>query len=122
MPAASGGCSKEECLDLNFGRNAVLWIGVVLLLFGLFNLFQGSTRGPQPGMPELSNLPMGGGLRQAAHPPSNTGAHSVSHASRWPAQEIPAGKRRLQRGQSAVQSLSGVWPVLGHLRASTFKS
>ncbi len=69
MPAASGGCSKEGCLDLNFGRNAVLWIGVVLLLFGLFNLFQGSTRGPQPDMPELSNLPMGGGLRQAAHPP-----------------------------------------------------
>ena len=71
MPAASGGCSKEECLDLNFGRNAVLWIGVVLLLFGLFNLFQGSTRGPQPDMPELSNLPMGGGLRQAAHPPKH---------------------------------------------------
>ncbi len=48
MPAASGSCSKEGCQDLNFGRNAVLWLVVVLLLFGLFNLFQGSApRGPQ---------------------------------------------------------------------------
>jgi cell division protease FtsH len=33
---------------VNFSRNAVLWIVIVLLLFALFNLFQGSTtRGPQ---------------------------------------------------------------------------
>ncbi|MCG8356716.1 MAG: ATP-dependent metallopeptidase FtsH/Yme1/Tma family protein, partial [Kiloniellales bacterium] len=33
---------------MNFSRNAALWIIIVLLLFALFNLFQGSTsRGPQ---------------------------------------------------------------------------
>jgi cell division protease FtsH len=33
---------------LNFSRNAALWIIIILLLFALFNLFQGSnTRGPQ---------------------------------------------------------------------------
>ncbi len=37
-------------------------------------------------------------------------------ASRWPAQESPAGKRRLQRGQ-----LCDLWPVLGHPRASTLQ-
>ena len=33
---------------MNFSRNAALWLVIVLLLFALFNLFQGSTRGPQP--------------------------------------------------------------------------
>jgi cell division protease FtsH len=34
---------------LNFSRNAALWLVIVLLLFALFNLFQGSaTHGPQP--------------------------------------------------------------------------
>jgi cell division protease FtsH len=34
---------------LNFSRNAALWLVIVLLLFALFNLFQGTaTRGPQP--------------------------------------------------------------------------
>ena len=52
MPAGSGGCSKEGCQDLKFGRNAVLWLVVVLLLFGLFNLFRGAApRGPQPDLP-----------------------------------------------------------------------
>ncbi|MEE9210195.1 MAG: ATP-dependent zinc metalloprotease FtsH [Kiloniellales bacterium] len=33
---------------MNFSRNAALWLVIVLLLFALFNLFQGSaTRGPQ---------------------------------------------------------------------------
>jgi cell division protease FtsH len=33
---------------LNFSRNAALWIIIILLLFALFNLFQGgTTRGPQ---------------------------------------------------------------------------
>ena len=33
---------------MNFSRNAVLWIIILLLLFALFNLFQGSnSRGPQ---------------------------------------------------------------------------
>ncbi len=59
MPAASGGCSKEGCQDLKFGRNAVLSLVVVLLLFGLFNLFQGSApRGPQPDVPMPKSLPL----------------------------------------------------------------
>ncbi|HSR70799.1 MAG TPA: ATP-dependent metallopeptidase FtsH/Yme1/Tma family protein, partial [Kiloniellales bacterium] len=34
---------------MNFSRNAALWLVIVLLIFALFNLFQGSaTRGPQP--------------------------------------------------------------------------
>jgi cell division protease FtsH len=34
---------------LNFSRNAALWLVIVLLLFALFNLFQGTaSRGPQP--------------------------------------------------------------------------
>ncbi len=33
---------------MNFSRNAILWVIIILLLFALFNLFQGSaTRGPQ---------------------------------------------------------------------------
>ena len=33
---------------MNFRRNAALWLVIVLLLFALFNLFQGTaTRGPQ---------------------------------------------------------------------------
>jgi cell division protease FtsH len=36
---------------VNFSRNAALWIIIVLLLFALFNLFQGSsTRGPEQQM------------------------------------------------------------------------
>ena len=34
--------SKEDDATLNFSRNAALWIIVILLLFALFNLFQGS--------------------------------------------------------------------------------
>ena len=34
---------------MNFSRNAALWLVIVLLLFALFNLFQGTaSRGPQP--------------------------------------------------------------------------
>ena len=34
--------------SLNFSRNAALWLVIVLLLFALFNLFQGTTsRSPQ---------------------------------------------------------------------------
>jgi cell division protease FtsH len=48
VAAASRGCAEEGCQDLNFSRNAALWLVIVLLLFALFNLFQGSaTRGPQ---------------------------------------------------------------------------
>jgi len=37
---------------LNFSRNAALWIIIILLLFALFNLFQGSsTRAPQTALP-----------------------------------------------------------------------
>ena len=33
---------------MNFSRNAALWIVILLLIFALFNLFQGSTsQGPQ---------------------------------------------------------------------------
>ncbi len=33
---------------MNFSRNAALWLVIVLLLFALFNLFQGTaTHGPQ---------------------------------------------------------------------------
>ncbi len=36
---------------MNFSRNAALWLVIVLLLFALFNLFQGSaTRGPQQSL------------------------------------------------------------------------
>jgi cell division protease FtsH len=34
---------------VNFSRNAVLWIVILLLIFALFNLFQGSTGRGQPG-------------------------------------------------------------------------
>ena len=37
---------------MNFSRNAALWIIIILLLFALFNLFQGSsTRAPQTSLP-----------------------------------------------------------------------
>ena len=45
---ARDGCAEEGFSDLNFSRNAALWLVIVLLLFALFNLFQGSvTHGPQ---------------------------------------------------------------------------
>ena len=48
MPAASGGCAEEGCQDLNFSRNAALWLVIVLFVFASFNLFEDSaTPGPQ---------------------------------------------------------------------------
>ena len=59
MPAASGGYPEEGRQDLNFSRNAALWLVIVLLLLGLFYLFQGpTTRGPQPEtLPNPRELP-----------------------------------------------------------------
>ncbi len=44
---------------MNFSRNTALWLVIVLLLFGLFKLFQGSaTVGPHPEtMPDPMSLP-----------------------------------------------------------------
>ena len=35
---------------MNFSRNLVLWVIIALLVFALFNLFQGSPRGPQTNL------------------------------------------------------------------------
>ena len=50
---------------MNFSRNAALWIIVILLLFALFNLFQGSAmRGAQEELQKIFSLFDPRGLRE----------------------------------------------------------